>query len=112
MTNRNAAWITAVVFTVLNAGLLAVRIRVEDRALAGTVMVEFVIDDEERPLFAIGSIIAKPLAIPEPASVEIVEDAAQMEEELEYFDSPEGEAMLEAEEAPAGAPAPPPVQTD
>ncbi|WP_224278415.1 isoprenylcysteine carboxyl methyltransferase family protein [Nocardioides lacusdianchii] len=30
----HAAWITALVFTVLNAGLLAVRIRVEDRALA------------------------------------------------------------------------------
>lgn len=30
----HAAWITAVVFTVLNAGLLAVRIRVEDAALA------------------------------------------------------------------------------
>lgn len=30
----HAAWVTAVVFTVLNAGLLAVRIRVEDRALA------------------------------------------------------------------------------
>ncbi|GAA5116516.1 isoprenylcysteine carboxylmethyltransferase family protein [Alloalcanivorax gelatiniphagus] len=30
----HAAWITAVVFTVLNAGLLAVRIRVEDQALA------------------------------------------------------------------------------
>jgi methyltransferase len=29
----HAAWITAVVFTVLNAGLLAVRIRVEDQAL-------------------------------------------------------------------------------
>lgn len=29
------AWITALVFTVVNAGLLAVRIRVEDRALAG-----------------------------------------------------------------------------
>ncbi|TGN66042.1 hypothetical protein EXE59_20365 [Nocardioides eburneiflavus] len=30
----HAAWITALVFTVLNAGLLAVRIRVEDAALA------------------------------------------------------------------------------
>jgi methyltransferase len=30
----HAAWVTAAVFTVLNAGLLAVRIRVEDRALA------------------------------------------------------------------------------
>ena len=30
----HAAWITAVVFTVLNAGLLAVRIRTEDAALA------------------------------------------------------------------------------
>jgi methyltransferase len=30
----HAAWVTAVVFTVLNAALLAVRIRVEDRALA------------------------------------------------------------------------------
>ena len=30
----HAAWITALVFTVLNAALLAVRIRVEDAALA------------------------------------------------------------------------------
>ncbi|WP_431190343.1 isoprenylcysteine carboxyl methyltransferase family protein [Janibacter cremeus] len=30
----HAAWITAVTFTVLNAGLLAVRLRVEDAALA------------------------------------------------------------------------------
>ena len=30
----HAAWITAVVFTVLNAGLLAVRIRTENAALA------------------------------------------------------------------------------
>ncbi len=30
----HAGWVTAWVFTVLNAGLLAVRIRVEDRALA------------------------------------------------------------------------------
>jgi methyltransferase len=30
----HAAWITAVTFTVLNAGLLAVRIRAEDAALA------------------------------------------------------------------------------
>jgi len=30
----HAAWITAVVFTILNAGLLAVRIRAEDAALA------------------------------------------------------------------------------
>ena len=30
----HASWITAVVFTVLNAGLLAVRIKVEDEALA------------------------------------------------------------------------------
>lgn len=31
----HTAWLTAVLFTVLNAGLLAVRIRVENRALAG-----------------------------------------------------------------------------
>jgi methyltransferase len=31
----HAAWITAVVFTVANAGLLTVRIRCEERALAG-----------------------------------------------------------------------------
>ncbi|MGE6699136.1 S8 family serine peptidase [Hyphomonas sp. NPDC076900] len=78
-----------------------------DRALAGTVMAQFAVDDEERPMFAIGSIIAKPLDIPASAPVEIPDDAAMIEEELEYFDSPEGEAMLEAEEAPAAAPAPP-----
>ncbi|PKP83161.1 MAG: peptidase S8/S53 subtilisin kexin sedolisin [Alphaproteobacteria bacterium HGW-Alphaproteobacteria-18] len=80
-----------------------------DRALAGTVMAEFVIDEDDRPMFAIGSIIAKPLAIPEVAPIEIIGDAELMEEELAYFDSPAGEAMLEVEEAPAGAPAPLPV---
>ncbi|MFN3608658.1 MAG: S8 family peptidase [Hyphomonas sp.] len=73
-----------------------------DRALAGTVMpAGFVIDEEERPMFAIGSIIAKPLNIPQPVPVDIMEDAAQREAELDYFDSPEGEAMLEVGEAPA-----------
>ncbi|KCZ91916.1 subtilase family protein [Hyphomonas hirschiana VP5] len=85
----------------------------EDRALAGTVVTaEFAIDDEDRPMFAIGSIIAKPLAIPDAESVDIVEDAEQMEAELDYFDSPEGEAMMDAEEAPAAAPpAPAPLTT-
>jgi len=31
----HSAWVTALVFTVLNAALLTVRIRVEDRALVG-----------------------------------------------------------------------------
>ena len=81
-----------------------------DRALAGTVMAEFAVDEEERPLFAVGSIIAKPLDIPAVEDVELADDAALIEEELDYFDSPAGEAMLEAEEAPAvgAAPAPPP----
>lgn len=78
-----------------------------DRALAGTVIAQFAVDDEERPMFAIGSIIAKPLDIPASGPVEIPDDAAMIEEELEYFDSPEGEAMLEAGEPPAAAPAPP-----
>jgi len=56
-----------------------------DRALAGTVMAEFVIDDEERPLFAIGSIIAKPIDIP-PVSALAMEDAAFSADELEYFE--------------------------
>lgn len=83
-----------------------------DRALAGTVMAEFAVDDEERPMFAIGSIIAKPLDIPAAEPVELADDAALIEEELEYFDSPEGEAMLAEEGAaamravPAPAPAP------
>ncbi|MBU4568881.1 MAG: S8 family peptidase [Alphaproteobacteria bacterium] len=58
---------------------------VEDRALAGTVMVEFVVDDEERPLFAIGSIIAKPKDILETAALS-VEDTELTPEELEYFE--------------------------
>jgi methyltransferase len=33
----HGAWVTALVFTVLNAGLLAVRIRVEDAALRSAV---------------------------------------------------------------------------
>lgn len=80
-----------------------------DRALAGTVMAEFVVDEEERPMFAVGSIIAKPLNIPPVESVELADDAELIEEELEYFDSPEGEAMLEAEEEVARAAPPPPL---
>ena len=87
----------------------------EDRALAGTVLAEFVIDEEDRPLFAVGSIIAKPLNIPSTEPVELSEDAAMIEEELEYFDSAEGAAMMAEEEmlrsAPA-APAPPPAIVD
>lgn len=82
-----------------------------DRALAGTVMAQFAVDEDERPMFAIGSIIAKPLDIPSVAPVELADDTDLMEEELGYFDSLEGAAMLEAEEAPvASAPAPPPAQ--
>lgn len=58
---------------------------VEDRALAGTVMAEFVIDDEERPLFAIGSIIAKPKDIAETAAL-AVEETEVSAEEIEYFE--------------------------
>jgi serine protease len=58
---------------------------VEDRALAGTVMVEFAIDDEERPLFAIGSIIAKPKDIPETESLAVSETELTADE-LEYFE--------------------------
>ena len=78
-----------------------------DRALAGTVMAEFVVDDEERPMFAIGSIIAKPLDIPAAEPVELAEDAALIEEELEYFDSLEAEPMLLEEGAAAMRAAPP-----
>jgi serine protease len=68
-----------------------------DRALAGTVMAEFVIDDEERPLFAIGSIIAKPIDIP-PVSALAMEDVAFSADELEYF-----EEEYYYEEAPESA---------
>ncbi|MBY9066072.1 S8 family peptidase [Hyphomonas sp. WL0036] len=81
-----------------------------DRALAGTVMAEFAVDEEERPMFAIGSIIAKPLDIPPAETVELADDAALIEEELDYFDSPEGEAALAEEAAAVGAaPAPAPA---
>ncbi|MDP3459214.1 MAG: S8 family peptidase [Hyphomonas sp.] len=56
-----------------------------DRALAGTVMAEFVIDEDERPLFAIGSIIAKPIDIP-PTEAMAMEDAEFSADELEYFE--------------------------
>jgi serine protease len=68
-----------------------------DRALAGTVMAEFVIDDEERPLFAIGSIIAKPIDIP-PVSALAMDDVAFSADELEYF-----EEEYYYEEAPESA---------
>ena len=51
-----------------------------DRALAGTVMAQFAVDEDERPMFAIGSIIAKPLDIPVSASVAFPDDAAMIEE--------------------------------
>ncbi len=83
---------------------------VEARALAGTVLAQMNIDPEERPMFAIGSIIAKPIDIP-PVPVE----ALEIEEEF-YFE--EGEGDLLEEESAAMAPdvadgyeaAPPPVE--
>jgi len=85
---------------------------IADRALAGTVMAEFVIEDEERPLFAIGAIIAKPIDIPEP-SASAMPDLALSADELEYFsaeydDPPASTAAGEVLEA-APAPAPGPV---
>ena len=56
-----------------------------DRALAGTVMAEFVIDEDERPLFAIGSIIAKPIDIA-PTAALMMDDAEFSADELEYFE--------------------------
>lgn len=56
-----------------------------DRALAGTVMAEFVIDDEERPLFAVGSIIAKPYNVPPPSALVTDDMDSQSDEELDYF---------------------------
>ncbi len=82
-----------------------------DRALAGTVMAEFVVDEEERPLFAIGSIIAKPIDIPPPSAL-AMDDEALSAEELEYFEEEyyyeepavsSGE-VLEALPPPASAP--------
>lgn len=81
-----------------------------DRALAGTVMAEFVIDEDERPLFAIGSIIAKPIDIAPPAAMA---DAEFLADEFEYFEeenyyeeAPEsaGESLESAASPPAGAP--------
>lgn len=69
---------------------------VEARALAGTVMAEFVIDDEERPMFAIGSIIAKPLDIPE-TEASMLEGSELSAEDVEYY---EDEYFAESE-APA-----------
>lgn len=62
------------------------RADVMDRALAGTVVAEFVIDDEERPLFAIGSIIAKPYDVPPPSALVTDDIQALADEELEYFE--------------------------
>lgn len=82
----------------------------EDRALAGTVMAEFVVDEEERPMFAIGSIIAKPIDIP-PTNALAMDDEALSAEELEYFEeeyyyeeSPEAGEVLESLPPPASAP--------
>ncbi|MBK8197678.1 MAG: S8 family peptidase [Acidobacteria bacterium] len=48
-------------------------------------MAEFVVDEEERPLFAVGSIIAKPKDIPAEVS-SAVDDVAAVDAELEYFE--------------------------
>jgi serine protease len=83
---------------------------VEDRALAGTVMVEFAIDDEERPLFAIGSIIAKPKDIPETESLAVSEteltadELEYFEEEYYYEETSEAGSTEGLESAPAEAP--------
>lgn len=79
-----------------------------DRALAGTVMAEFVVDEEERPLFAIGSIIAKPLDIPPTEVIDFPDDEALIEEEFDYFESTDDD--LESLAAPA--PAPPPAMEE
>ncbi|MFN3912436.1 S8 family peptidase [Hyphomonas sp.] len=82
---------------------------VEDRALAGTVMVEFVIDDEERPLFAIGSIIAKPKDIADTVSLAVT-DTELTPEELEYFEEEyyyEEAAGTAAGDTPEAVSAPP-----
>lgn len=78
-----------------------------DRALAGTVMTEFFIDEEERPMFAVGSIIAKPLNIPVMEPIDLANGEDLIEEEYDYFDSPDD--GLEALTVPAPAP-PPPVR--
>lgn len=77
---------------------------VEARALAGTVMAEFVVDDEERPMFAIGSIIAKPKDIPPEEALMVEAEELTEDEELSYF---EEAAPSEAERALEAAPAPP-----
>lgn len=83
-----------------------------DRALAGTVMADFVIDEDERPLVAIGSIIAKPIDIAPPAALAVA-DAEFSADELEYFEeeyyyeeAPEsaGEGLESAAPPPAEAP--------
>ena len=79
-----------------------------DRALAGTVMAEFVIDEDERPLFAIGSIIAKPIDIA-PTAALMIEDAEFSADELEYFEEEYyyEEAPDSAGDGLESAPAPP-----
>lgn len=82
----------------------------EARALAGTVMAEFVVDEEERTMFAIGSIIAKPIDVPPAAAMMAeadgltAEDLAYLEEDYFAGDVPEPDA--EQLEALPPAPAP------
>ncbi len=79
------------------------RADVRDRALAGTVMAEFDIDDEERALFAVGSIIAKPFDVPPPSALVTLEAEAYADEEMAYFDMGEAPVMEPAEPSdPAG----------
>ncbi|MFN7055163.1 S8 family peptidase [Hyphomonas sp.] len=70
-----------------------------DRAIAGTVMAQFAVDEEETPLFAIGSIIAKPRELVDD------EEAAGGIWEDDYFDETSEEDLSGDPGAPvAGAP--------
>ncbi len=83
-----------------------------DRALAGTVLAEFNVEAEEAPRFAIGSIIVKPLGVPEPAPEARLAEADLSVIENEYYLLQDVLLETDASSAPPAetlesAPAPP-----
>ena len=81
-----------------------------DRAVAGTVIADITFDEDERPRFAIGSIIAKPRDIPEvPRGLESMADMEPSEDDLD-LDLLE-DILTQSDALPAALPepAPPPA---
>lgn len=84
---------------------------VADRAIAGTLLNDMAFETAgERPMFAVGSIIAKPKELPPPEAMAVVEDDSVFLEDPELLEEMTEEAEAGAEDV-AMAPAPAPITT-